>query len=75
MLRQRTIRKAVHAIGIGVHSGEKVRVTLRPAEVNTGIRFYRSDLGSGEPVFASQLHSDSVHSKFRPLDRATSRVE
>jgi len=52
MLRQRTIRKAVHAIGIGVHSGEKVRVTLRPAEVNTGIRFYRSDLGSSEPVIA-----------------------
>ena len=52
MLRQRTIRKAVHAIGIGVHSGEKVRVTLRPAEVDTGIRFYRSDLGSSEPVFA-----------------------
>jgi len=33
----------VHAIGIGVHSGNKVRMTLRPAEANTGIRFVRAD--------------------------------
>lgn len=37
MLRQRTIREAVHAIGIGVHSAAKVRMTLRPAEPDTGI--------------------------------------
>ncbi|HIC34180.1 MAG TPA: UDP-3-O-acyl-N-acetylglucosamine deacetylase [Gammaproteobacteria bacterium] len=43
MLRQRTLRKSVHAIGIGVHSGNKVRMTLRPAEANTGIRFVRAD--------------------------------
>ncbi len=48
MLRQRTIRKAVHAIGIGVHSGRKVRMSLRPASENTGIVFSRSDLpGAG----------------------------
>ncbi|MGE0624892.1 MAG: UDP-3-O-acyl-N-acetylglucosamine deacetylase [Pseudomonadales bacterium] len=45
MLRQRTIKRPVHAIGIGVHSGEKVRMTLRPAGENTGIVFVRSDLG------------------------------
>ena len=43
MLRQRTIRKPVHAIGIGVHSGQKVRMTLRPAGENTGIVFVRAD--------------------------------
>lgn len=43
MLRQRTLKKSAHAIGIGVHSGCKVRMTLRPAEVNTGIRFVRAD--------------------------------
>jgi UDP-3-O-[3-hydroxymyristoyl] N-acetylglucosamine deacetylase len=43
MLRQRTIRKPVHAIGIGVHSGAKVRMTLRPAGENTGIVFVRTD--------------------------------
>ena len=45
MLRQRTIKRPVHAIGIGVHSGKKVRMTLRPAGENTGIVFVRSDLG------------------------------
>ena len=50
MLRQRTIRKAVHAIGIGVHSGEKVRMTLRPSAENTGIAFVRSDVSGGEPI-------------------------
>lgn len=43
MLRQRTIKSPVHAIGIGVHSGKKVRMTLRPAGENTGILFVRTD--------------------------------
>ncbi len=43
MLRQRTIQRPVHAIGIGVHSAAKVRMTLRPAEENTGIVFRRTD--------------------------------
>ena len=46
MLRQRTIRKAVHAIGTGVHSGETVRMTLRPAGENTGVLFVRADAGN-----------------------------
>jgi UDP-3-O-[3-hydroxymyristoyl] N-acetylglucosamine deacetylase len=43
MIRQKTIRRPVHAIGIGVHSGKKVRMTLRPAGENTGIVFVRTD--------------------------------
>lgn len=43
-MRQRTIQRSVHAIGIGVHSGKKVRMTLRPAGENTGITFFRNDL-------------------------------
>ena len=48
MLKQRTIREPVHAIGIGVHSGAKVRMTLRPGEINSGINFIRSDLGGAQ---------------------------
>ena len=48
MLKQRTIREPVHAIGIGVHSGAKVRMTLRPGEINSGINFIRSDLGAAQ---------------------------
>ena len=44
MLRQRTIKSPVHAIGIGVHSGAKVRMSLRPAQAGSGIQFVRSDL-------------------------------
>ncbi len=58
MLRQRTIRKPVHAIGIGVHSGKKVRMTLRPAGENTGIIFVRSDL-DGSPAIAAQAQNVS----------------
>lgn len=52
MLRQRTIARAVHAIGIGVHSGEKVRMTLRPAGENTGINFVRTDVRLSRPIRA-----------------------
>ena len=44
MLCQRTIRAPVHAISVGVHTGKKVAMTLRPAPADTGIRFLRTDL-------------------------------
>ncbi|MGB5245158.1 MAG: UDP-3-O-acyl-N-acetylglucosamine deacetylase [Woeseia sp.] len=44
MLRQRTLKTAIRATGVGLHSGEKVYMTLRPAAVNTGIIFRRVDL-------------------------------
>ena len=43
MLRQATIDRPAHAIGIGVHTGRPVRLTLRPASADTGIRFLRLD--------------------------------
>ena len=52
MLNQRTIKQLVRTIGVGLHSGTKVELTLRPAAVDTGIVFRRVDL---DPVveFAS----------------------
>jgi UDP-3-O-[3-hydroxymyristoyl] N-acetylglucosamine deacetylase len=44
MLKQRTLKQAVTATGVGLHTGEKVRLTLRPAPPNTGIVFERTDL-------------------------------
>lgn len=43
MLKQRTIKKMVKATGVGVHSGFRVQLTLRPAEPNTGVVFHRVD--------------------------------
>jgi UDP-3-O-[3-hydroxymyristoyl] N-acetylglucosamine deacetylase len=48
MLRQRTLKTAIRATGVGLHTGEKVYMTLRPAAENTGIVFRRVDLD--EPV-------------------------
>jgi UDP-3-O-[3-hydroxymyristoyl] N-acetylglucosamine deacetylase len=48
MIKQRTLKNTIRATGIGLHSGDKVYLTLRPAEINTGIRFRRVDLE--EPV-------------------------
>jgi UDP-3-O-[3-hydroxymyristoyl] N-acetylglucosamine deacetylase len=44
MLRQRTIKTAIRATGVGLHTGKKVYMTLRPAAVNAGIIFRRVDL-------------------------------
>ena len=48
MLRQRTLKTAIRATGVGLHTGEKVYMTLRPAAENTGVVFRRVDLD--EPV-------------------------
>ena len=44
MLKQRTLKNVIRATGVGLHSGEKVYLTLRPAAVDTGIVFRRVDL-------------------------------
>lgn len=44
MIKQRTIKQAVQVTGIGLHKGDKVTMTLRPAPANTGIVFRRVDL-------------------------------
>ena len=46
MLRQRTLKSLIRASGVGLHTGQKVRMTLRPAPVDTGIVFRRVDLAS-----------------------------
>jgi UDP-3-O-[3-hydroxymyristoyl] N-acetylglucosamine deacetylase len=44
MLVQRTIKSVIHAVGVGLHSGQRVEVTLRPSKPDTGIIFRRIDL-------------------------------
>src|SRR5438477_12582179 len=45
---QRTIRRQISCVGIGLHSGNKVNLTLKPAPADFGIRFRRTDLGDHE---------------------------
>ncbi len=44
MIKQRTLKNVIRATGVGLHTGEKVYLTLRPAPVNTGVIFRRVDL-------------------------------
>ena len=49
-LQQRTLNNTIRATGVGLHTGEKVFVTLRPAPVDSGIVFVRTDLNPYEHV-------------------------
>ena len=71
MIKQRTLRNAVRATGVGLHTGEKVLLTLRPAQPHTGIVFRRTDLDSpveikadpyavGDTRLSSCLEKDGV---------------
>jgi UDP-3-O-[3-hydroxymyristoyl] N-acetylglucosamine deacetylase len=53
MLRQRTLKALVSATGVGLHTGKKVRMSLRPAQPDTGIVFRRLDL-PGAPEIAAR---------------------
>jgi UDP-3-O-[3-hydroxymyristoyl] N-acetylglucosamine deacetylase len=71
MLRQKTLKNIIRATGVGIHTGEKVYMTLRPAPVDTGIVFRRVDLAEpvdipahaefvGETTMSSTLIKDGV---------------
>ena len=57
MLRQRTLKNVIRATGVGLHSGDKVFLTLRPAPVDAGIVFRRVDL---DPVVEIPARGDLV---------------
>ena len=48
MICQRTLKSMTRAVGVGIHSGRKIELVLRPGAVNTGIVFRRTDLA--QPV-------------------------
>lgn len=58
MLKQRTLKSLIRATGVGVHTGHKVSMVLRPAPVDSGIVFCRTDL-PGNP--AVKAHALNVH--------------
>jgi UDP-3-O-[3-hydroxymyristoyl] N-acetylglucosamine deacetylase len=71
MLKQRTVKQLVKSVGVGLHSGTKVALTLRPAPPDSGILFRRVDLdppvelpanamGVGDTRMASTLDKQGV---------------
>lgn len=57
MINQRTLKNVIRATGVGLHTGEKVYLTLRPAAVDTGVVFRRVDL---DPVVELSAKPDRV---------------
>ena len=58
MIKQRTLKKVFSTVGIGLHSGRKVRLTLRPAPPDTGLVFTRTDL---KPPVAIKAEPERVN--------------
>jgi len=56
LLQQRTLNNSIRATGVGLHTGEKVYVTLKPAPADTGIVFVRSDLDESVELQAHALN-------------------
>lgn len=72
MIKQRTLKNTIRATGVGLHTGEKIYLTLRPAAVDTGIVFRRIDLdvpveikASPERVGDTQLSTTLVEGDVR----------
>src|SRR5262245_41269309 len=71
MVNQRTLKNSIRATGVGLHTGQKVLMTLRPAPANVGIVFRRTDLDVpvdirahaehvGEPMLGTTLVKDGI---------------
>ncbi len=56
MIKQRTLKTVIKATGITLHGGERAEITLRPAPVNTGIIFSRTDLNPIVDIHANALN-------------------
>lgn len=57
VVRQRTLKSSINCSGVGLHSGNKISMTLKPAGVNTGVVFHRSDIrGAGAVIPARWDH-------------------
>ena len=57
MIRQRTLKNSIRATGVGLHTGKKIFLTLRPAPANTGVVFQRVDL---DPAVEIPAHPEYV---------------
>jgi UDP-3-O-[3-hydroxymyristoyl] N-acetylglucosamine deacetylase len=56
MIRQRTLKTSIRATGVGLHTGHKVTMVLRPAPIDSGITFCRSDLPGNPAIPANALN-------------------
>jgi UDP-3-O-[3-hydroxymyristoyl] N-acetylglucosamine deacetylase len=77
MLKQRTVKQLVKTVGVGLHSGTKVELTLRPAAPDTGIVFRRVDLDPivDFPAYALEVGDTRMASTLEKDGARVSTVE
>jgi UDP-3-O-[3-hydroxymyristoyl] N-acetylglucosamine deacetylase len=73
MIRQRTLKTSVRATGVGLHTGEKVVMVMRPAPIDTGIVFCRSDL-PGNPAIPARAANVTNTTMATVLEQDGARV-
>jgi UDP-3-O-[3-hydroxymyristoyl] N-acetylglucosamine deacetylase len=73
---QRTLKRSLSCAGIGLHSGRKVTLSLKPAPAGTGIRFRRTDLGGVEiPARVSHVGAVAYATQLRLGEARVETVE
>jgi UDP-3-O-[3-hydroxymyristoyl] N-acetylglucosamine deacetylase len=73
VIKQRTLKSVVRASGVGLHTGEKVAMALRPAPIDTGIVFCRSDL-PGNPAIPARALNVTNTTMATVIEQAGARV-
>ena len=77
MLKQRTLRNSIKAVGIGLHTGKNISMELLPADINTGINFIRNDVNEGLliPAIAENVGDTSLSTALIKDDIKISTIE
>lgn len=77
MVKQRTLKNEIRATGVGLHTGQKVYLTLRPAPVGSGIVFRRTDLNPPVdiPAYALNVGSTTLSTSIGNGDATVSTIE
>lgn len=77
MVKQRTLKNEIRATGVGLHTGQKVYLTLRPAPVDAGIVFRRTDLNPPVdiPAFATNVGSTTLSTSIGEGEASVSTIE
>lgn len=71
---QRTLRSAICCVGVGLHSGKRVQVTLRPAPVGAGVTFHRMDIGVSIPARFDHVADTRLCTVLASPDRPEVRI-
>ena len=58
---QKTIKESVELEGVGLHNGISVNICLKPAEINTGILFKRTDVDSSKSIIEASYDNVNSH--------------